>query len=235
MRLFVLVMGLVWSAFASSAPVWTVQSLEFKPGMNQHFIAGLNAFMATDLGKQAPGGVALNWVAVNGADRATHGMVMSFPSMKAFQDWNQTFWLDPKYAADRLVWGDVWQSSVQSVSERMMTNLQTWGDPAADNRYTEWVPLYTTRIGDVVQAMDDFLKTPGGKKFKGRVSVAQCVFCGESNMNAALVVSYSDMAEMDAWVDARSSSPDFNKWVSRMSEISTFVGNSLVVNLQRFE
>lgn len=226
---------LTWSSWLHAAPVWVAQTLEFKPGGSDRFIAGLNRFMASELGQKTPGNVALNWLSVNGTDQATHGMVMTFPSMEAFQKWNTTFWLDPVHATDRLEWGNVWTATVEKSNERMMTSIQSWGPASSDYRYTEWVPLDTTQLGEVADTLDKFLNTPDGKKFKGRVTLVECLFCGESQMSGAIAVAYRDMAEMDAWRAIYSQSEDFANWADRMNEVATFLGNSLIVNLQRFE
>lgn len=81
--------------------------------------------MTSELGQKAPRNAALNWLSVNGTDQATHDMVMTFPNMKEFQTWNTTFWLDPKYAAKRLEWGNAWTTSVGKSNEPMMTNIQS--------------------------------------------------------------------------------------------------------------
>ena len=77
--------------FAVAAPVWVAQTWEFKDGRSDEFVEGLNTFMGSIFGKKAPGQVSINWVSVNVAYAATHGMVMNFPSMAAYQEWNQLF------------------------------------------------------------------------------------------------------------------------------------------------
>ncbi|MDG1003116.1 MAG: hypothetical protein P8P54_14705 [Pseudomonadales bacterium] len=221
--------------FAVAAPVWLAQTLEFKEGRSDEFVEGLNTFMGSKLGKKAPGQVALNWVSVNGANAATHGMVMNFPSMAAYQEWNQLFWLDSKYEAERLKWVSVFRSTVEHSNERMMTSIKTWGNSSADYRYIEWVPFNSDRLDLISAAMDKFLSSADGKKFKGRVNLAQCLFCGEGESNGAIAVMYRDMAEMDDWRAIYSASEDFSEWAASVNAVASFPGNSLIVNLQRFD
>lgn len=113
-----------------------------------------------------------------------------------------------------------------------MTRIKSWGNNSGDYRYIEWVPFNSDRLDLISAAMDKFLSSADGKKFKGRANLAQCLFCGEGESNGAIAVMYR---EMDDWRAIYSASEDFAEWGASVNAVASFPGNSLIVNLQRFD
>ena len=91
-----------------------------------------------------------------------------------------------------------------------------------------WIEVDRKSANQMIRSID-------GKKFKGRVNLAQCLFCGEGESNGAIAVMYRDMAEMDDWRAIYSASEDFSEWAASVNAVASFPGNSLIVNLQRFD
>ena len=215
--------------------VWMAQQITFnEPSSQQRFLQGLDKFMDSKLGDRHPGTVSVNWLLANGENPATHGFLMSFPSLGARQEWSTEFFNGGSKAAG--AWMQTWNAEVASVEATyMMTTIGAWGETSSSNPYTETVPFYTENMPAFVGRFQSWMETPTAAKFKGRVAIHSCIACGESGTNGLMTVTHNSGAEMDEWRNAFAGSEDGAAWLSSAVELADFPGNSLVYRLVSYE
>jgi len=212
--------------------IWIAQQLEFKEGGLETFQQGLSEFMQSDLGKKHPGNAYLNWLMINGENPATHGFVMTFPSIDALGRWNTAFWTGGSPEAAK--WVQTFGASVESVRDVSFTRVASWGSVTSNNPLTETVPIYTEQLPLFVERFATWMGTKTAKKFNGSVAIHQCAYCGDSETNALLTVSHNSSAELDEWRTTFATSEEAATWFSEAMEISEFPGNSLIYRMASF-
>ena len=215
--------------------IWTAQNIEFKDGQMAAFRQGLAELMASDIGKEFPGTVYFNWILSDGNARATHSLINSFPSTKAWSDWNTKFFTmaaSGSNAASK--WMRLYGNSIESTSTSTLKVAQSWGNTNEMQGPTVWVPFYTEDLASFISDFSDYMKTPTGKGFKGAVAIHQCIACGEQTANAGFTVNHESPASFDEWYSDGQYSKDFSEWVSKANEKADFTGNWMIARLDSY-
>jgi hypothetical protein len=217
----------------SDPNLWIATQIEFK-GMQQQqaFVAGMEKFARSRLGQKFPGTMALNWLMINGKNSATHGFIMAFPNQEARSKWNMAFWSGDSPEASK--WMTIWSATVENSEERAFKRVASWGSVTSSNATIETIPFQTSNLLDFTKKFAKWMETKTAKKFKGMVSIHQCVYCGESEFNSLMTVSHNSAADLDEWGSIFATSEDADDWLSSSQEIALFAGNSLVYRLQSY-
>ncbi len=216
---------------ADPTNVWTVGRITFKDGKQMEFRQGLAEFMQSDLGKKFPGTITYNWSLSDGSHPATHDMVMTFPNVSAWAKWNMAFFTAGTPEAQK--WGSIFLDSVEQSTTYTMTTVAAWG-PSELYALTEVIPFRTGDLPKFVEEFNMFMTTNTAKEFKGRVAIHQCSYCGEQEANALFSVQHKTPEDFDAWRIQYATSSDFRDWLRKAQTMATFVGNSLVANLDAY-
>ena len=219
----------------SPTNVWTAQNIVFKDGQQQAFRAGLAKFMNSDMGKSMPGQVFYNWIVSDGDAPATHSLVLVFPSMAAWSNWNVKYFTAAASGNNSSAeWGKTFAASVDSASTITARIHKSWGPVGAASGPSEWVPFYTEDLATFTADFSAYMQTPTGKGFKGTVAIHECIACGEQGFNAGFSVNHESPESFDEWWSTGRNSEDFTRWVAKANAIADFPGNWMSAQLDSY-
>jgi hypothetical protein len=220
--------GLVFGHAAAADPSWSLISFATTPENAPKVIAATDKLMSSEVGKQFPGKLLLQVSVADGANPATHSFVPIYKTVAEREAFVQKLQATP-------AWGEflaAMTASTEPVSQVLYKTLGHWGEIVDTDRL--WM-VYAFNVSDpaaFAAAIEKFVASPTGQKFPGQVYLSSVVAGGITQVTHVISVGYASEAEMDAWVDIRNASADWQAYLNAANPVSDFLGASMARTLK---
>lgn len=201
---------------------WTVQA-----GKAGEFAAALDTLQKSSIAKDRTAQLHLESIGFNGANPATHRVVVLYPSLAEMESWNAKF-----------SGSDESNAFVQSVSQiatpvaqYMESPLKSWGEVSNDDVVFDVVRLQVNDPAATLAGLDALMNSPEAKEFPGQIwliQVASGNAAPDGRVTHQIVVGYESLAEMEAWSDYMYQTKSWQTWTGVASSSFTVMNRFFV-------
>lgn len=227
-RIGVIAIGLLLFSHAASAATWSIISISVAPGNAPAVVQAMDTLMNSKAGKEFPGRLFLQTNVADGDDPSTHGIVPIYNTAADREKFVSKLQADPAWATFQ---GTLAALS-DPVSSVMYRTVQRWGDISDDD--IVW-RLHFFDVADpaaFLSALDTFLNSKAGKKFKGQVFLSTVVAGGLSPVSHAISVGQVSEAAVEEWEMSLQGDDDWAKYLEASEAAAEYLGNNMVRTLR---
>lgn len=186
----------IFAVSATAAPGYHVNSFAVMPQNVPTLVAALDKWMATDVAKGFPGRVILNAHVADGADPASHSLVIAYSSMAENEAWLMKAQTSQEY-----------QTLIQSFVSSIDTNhpmqtkreavVNSWGEADPADTILIVHSITTTDAPSVLAALNGWAAS--AKSFPGQLQLTAVIAGGREAGSHSLVIAFRNLAEMETW------------------------------------
>ena len=199
------------SGLIHAAPTVLVYEWAVQAGKAGEFAAAVDELQKADLSQDRTAQLHLESVGFNGANPATHRVVVLYPSIAEMEKWNRKF-----------VGSDAGTAFVESISDiaspvgqYMEQPLKSWGTVSNEDKVFDVVRLRVTDAAATLAGLDALMSAPEAKEFPGQLWLVQVVrgnAAPDGRVTHQIVVGYESLAEMEAWQDYMLTTNAWKTW-----------------------
>jgi hypothetical protein len=216
--------ALLTAQVSAADPTSQINGIALSPGATVvDLVAAGDRFMASDIGKQAPGRVMLFANTADGDSPATHSFVVLNKSAASGEAYSQKLVGTPAMAE--------FQAAAAKLSTTTSTaryrTVKSWGDISDTDAVWLGVALAVKDVPAFLAARDRYRATETGKKFPGQGHLAAVVAAGASPVTHVIFVGYANEAEMESWGAVNATSADWQAFQAEISDNAQVLGFTL--------
>jgi hypothetical protein len=208
---------------------WTVE-----PGKAGEFAQAFDILQKTKLGQDRTAQVQLQSTSFNGANPATHRVVVLYPSMTEMDKWNAKFAGSDEGAAFMTRASKM----ATAVAQYITVPMKNWGTVSSKDTHWDSISINATNPAAVLAGLDELMMSAELKDFPGELWLVQ-VLRGQSaatgNMTHQMYVGYESLSELDAWSDKLYTTKAWQKWLGIASQSFTITNRETVDWLKAYE
>jgi hypothetical protein len=220
LKLILCAAALLGPLAASAAPGAQLATFTILPTDIDKFIAAEDAYYASSAGKQFKGRVTLSASVADGADPATHSLLVLFHSQAEQETYTNAVMNDP--ARKQLL------ATVVPIAHIVLTGrtraLRQWGDISDTDVVWRTIVLNISDLAAFNAALDVWLASPTGKKFPGQGHLSMVTAGGAMAPGYVIALGYASFAELESYTDPLPNDPDFKTFQAAIAKCSTRLG-----------
>lgn len=218
----------VASGLLQAAPTVLVYEWNVAAGKAGEFAAALDTLQKSDIAKDRTAQLHLEAVGFNGANPATHRVVVLYPSIAEMESWTKKF-----QASDA---GSEFTNAINSiatpVAQYMEQPLKSWGTVSNDDKIFDVVRMQVSDPAATLAGLEELMSAPESKDFPGQIWLIQVMrgnAAPDGRVTHQIVVGYESLTEMEAWSDYMVTTRAWQKWTG-IAQNSFVVTNRFYVD-----
>jgi hypothetical protein len=228
-RTILLVSGLLFiSSAATAGPNWQSLTLDIQPANLPKVMAALDELMES----VAPGdkGSAALMGNVAGGE-SSHTFISSFESRAAREIWGN----DMRSSAAYADFAKATSGLIERGGSSRMDFVKSWGAESDKNVFWEIFAFTVTDAAAFSAALDEFMNSEAGKKFKGQVHLSRVAAAGLAQSTHLISVGFESETAAEAWDDEMAGNKELASYRKASREAGTLGGAYMIRTLKAWE
>lgn len=222
-RRFAACLAIVVAPLAAAAPGSQLITFNVAPGNAPKLVAAFDQYYASSAGQKFKGRATLSAHVADGADPATHSLLLQFHSQAEQETYTKAVTDDP--ARKQLL------DTIAGLGTMVYTGrsraIRSWGEVSDSDTVWTTIVLTVSDPAGFNAALDAWLASPGGKKFPGQGHLSAITAGGAGTATHVVSLGYASMAEMEAYQDSLVGNPEYAAMQAAMGKASMRVGTYL--------
>ena len=203
-------------------------------GKASEFVAAVDALQQSKLGGDRTAQIQLQSSTFNGANAATHRVVVLYQSMAEMEAWSAKFAGSKEQENFLKSIAEV----ATPVQDYMVQSFTNWGDVSNKDNVWDIVRVNVSDPNAIMNGLNELMSSSSAKGFPGQlwlVGIVRGQASPVGNVTHEIVIGYENYAELEAWQEKMTQTEDWANWMKIASANQTLVNRYFLNNVKVYE